>query len=236
MRVDYLHSGGPGGEAIEARRRRRRRGVARQPHQLIDTTDLGKYIFEVIDRRRTASSTRAGLRRSTASGKRRRSFERRTGRSTSRFGFHGRTRRFASSSRKRDRAECVPAALGRPTSIRAPAVAASARRTRSAERLTLFESGPPSRKVDLLLISDGYSSRRRRNFAPTPRGSSTRCSRSSRSSRAARISTSGRCTCPRRALSVEFNIFGLERYALTYDNRALRKSPRPRRTTSSKSW
>ena len=68
---------------------------------------------------------------------------------------------------------------------------------------------------------------KRGNFTLTPRGSSMRCSRSSLSNPPRRFQ--------RRALQVpgidldgEFNIFGLDRYALTYDNRSLRNRPRPR--------
>ena len=39
---------------------------------------------------------------------------------------------------------------------------------RVAEHLDCVRKWPPSRKVDLLLISDGYSSSQAAHFAPTP--------------------------------------------------------------------
>src|SRR5687768_68797 len=50
LRVDYFHSGGPGGEVLTLD------GVVAEGEwpgsrtQLIDTTNLGKYLVEVIDR------------------------------------------------------------------------------------------------------------------------------------------------------------------------------------------
>jgi hypothetical protein len=86
----------------------------------------------------------------------------------------------------------------------------------------LFENGPSNRKVDLLLISEGYAleqaSKFRRDaerlvealFAIEP-------------FKARRGDFNVRALAVRGApLSVQFNIFGLDRYALTYDNRALR--------------
>src|SRR5687768_11763062 len=50
MRVDYLHSGGPAGEAIALDAVVSEGEWAGSRTQLIDTTGLGKYLFEVIDR------------------------------------------------------------------------------------------------------------------------------------------------------------------------------------------
>ncbi len=50
MRVDYLHSGGPKGEAIALDAVVSEGAWPGSRTQLIDTTNLGKYIFEVIDR------------------------------------------------------------------------------------------------------------------------------------------------------------------------------------------
>ena len=50
MRVDYFHSGGPGGEAITLDRVLNDGPWPGSRTQLIDTTDLGKYFFEVVDR------------------------------------------------------------------------------------------------------------------------------------------------------------------------------------------
>ena len=50
LRVDYLHAGGPKGETITLDAVVSEGEWAGSRTQLIDTTNLGKYIFEVIDR------------------------------------------------------------------------------------------------------------------------------------------------------------------------------------------
>src|SRR5262245_19589457 len=50
MRVDYLHTGGPGGEKFSVDGASREGPWSGSQNQLIDGTDLGKYRFAVIDR------------------------------------------------------------------------------------------------------------------------------------------------------------------------------------------
>ena len=123
--------------------------------QLIDTTNLGKYFLEVID----PTSNRVIYSRGFATiyGEWETTPEFRTTDRT----FHE-SRAVSTPDapvriaiKKRDAAERVPAALDESTSIRArraPDVEAA----RGAVS-TMLDSGPPSRKVDLLLISDGYA-------------------------------------------------------------------------------
>ena len=86
----------------------------------------------------------------------------------------------------------------------------------------LIESGPPSRKVDLLLISDGYSASQAAAFrADAARLLDALFALEPFKSRRGDFNVRA-LHVPASPLSVEFNIFGLERYALTYDNRALR--------------
>ncbi len=49
LRVDYFHSGGPGGEALKLDAVIVEGAWPGNPTQLIDRTDLGKYYFEVVD-------------------------------------------------------------------------------------------------------------------------------------------------------------------------------------------
>ena len=86
----------------------------------------------------------------------------------------------------------------------------------------LFENGPSSEKIDVLLISERYSAAELLKF----RADATRLVdalfalepfRTRRSDFNVRI-----LSVPGRPAAVEFNIFGIERYALTYDNPALR--------------
>ena len=117
---------------------------------------------------------------------------------------------------------------GRPTSTLAPQSRRACRST-SAERLDAVRERPaepqgrPPAHQRRLLASQAAAISRRRGEAP---GCAVRA-------RAVQVAPrgfqrAGRCMCPASPLSVEFNIFGLERYALTYDNRALRNTRRGR--------
>ena len=87
-------------------------------------------------------------------------------------------------------------------------------------------SGPASRKVDVLLVSDGYTLAQEAKF----RADATRLVnalfahepfKSRRTDFNVRTLLTGSAGS---AAMVEFNVFGLERYALTYDNRLLRNA------------
>lgn len=220
MRVDYFHSGGPGGEqlALDA-------VITEGPWpgnrtQLVDPTNLGKYSFEVVD----PVTARALYSRGFASmyGEWETTPEFRTMRRT----FHESVRfpwpdaPVRVAVKKRDAQNLfVPlwqvdldphAASGRTPVDRAS-------RTPSA----LFVSGPERRKVDVLLISDGYSPDQERKFrADASRLVNALFARSPFKTR--RSDFNVRMLFTGLASLVEFNIFGLERYALTYDNRLLR--------------
>src|SRR5688572_21770523 len=90
--------------------------------------------------------------------------------------------------------------------------------------LTLFENAPPSRAVDLLLISAGYSSAEAPKFqADAERLLNALFMLEPFKSRRTDFNVRA-LHVPASPVPVEFNIFGLERYALTYDNRALRET------------
>jgi hypothetical protein len=106
-----------------------------------------------------------------------------------------------------------------------------------AEVFTLFESGPPAEKVDLLFLGEGYSAEEAEKFLADARRLAAALfsvepfkSRKSDFNVRAIVppaSKSGvhrvRANEPRRTpMSVEYNIFDSERYVLTLDNRALR--------------
>jgi hypothetical protein len=86
----------------------------------------------------------------------------------------------------------------------------------------MLETGPPSRKVDLLLLSDGYGSTQAEKFQADARRlvNALFALEPFKARRADfNVRTLHAFASPVR---VEFNIFGLERYALARDNRALR--------------
>jgi len=102
--------------------------------------------------------------------------------------------------------------------------------------LTLWESGTPGAKVDLLLIGDGYIESEMAKFQADAGDSSTGCSRSSRTRAGAATSMCARSPWPlgerrphprtgemrRTRVGTEYNVFDSERYALALDNRGWR--------------
>ena len=85
-----------------------------------------------------------------------------------------------------------------------------------------MDNGPSGRKVDLLLISEGYSSSEQAKFH-TDAARLVEGLFASEPFKSRRSDFNVRLLAVEGArLSVEFNVFGLERYALTLENRALR--------------
>ena len=221
MRVDYFHGGGPAGEVVWLDGIRAEPAWPGSRSQLVDTSNLGKYFFEVIDR----DSNRVLYSRGFASI---------FGEWETTQEFRTRDRSFHESLRfpwptapvrvvikKRDRQQMFEPLWDVEVDPRL--AAADPSRASSRGRLaSVFENGPPSRKIDLLLISDEYSERQAGRF----RADASRLvnalfalepfksRRSDFNVRTLHVAGS--------PIPVAFNIFGLERYALTYDNRTLR--------------
>jgi hypothetical protein len=219
MRVDYLHTGGVAAETVKLDAVVSEGPWPGSRTQTIDTTNLGKYFFEVADR----ASGRVLYSRGFASiyGEWETVPEFRTTTRTFheslRFPWPARPVRIIVKRRDRqnvfqtlwtaevDPATAVPAAIP-------PTVGSS----------LLFENGPVHRKLDLLLVSEGYSIEQAGQFrADASRLVEALFALEPFNSRRADFNI--RTLAVRGAqTSVQFNIFGLERYALTYDNRALR--------------
>ena len=225
LRVDYLHSGGPGGEALKLDAVIAEGAWPGNPTQLIDRTDLGKYYFEVVDpvsRRVLYSRGFASIYGEWETTPEFRT-KRRTFHESVRFPWPGAPVRV--SLKKRD-AQNVFVPLWQvdvdPHSASGRGAADGQGRTPSA----MFVSGPASRKVDVLLVSDGYTFAQEAKF----RADATRLVnalfahepfKSRRTDFNVRMLLTG---SGGSAAMVEFNVFGLERYALTYDNRLLRNA------------
>lgn len=222
IRVDYFHTGGPNGEtyALDAVVAEREWPGSRT--LLIDTTNLGKYLVEIIDPRSNRVIYSRGF--ATIYGEWETTPE-----------FRTRSRTFHESVRfprphtavqlvikARDRANVFQTLWAIDVDPRA-AIDGDAAPPRRSNLTTLFDNGPASRKVDLLLISDGYTMSQAAAFRAD-------AARLVKALFALEPFNSRRSDFNVRALHlpagsplVEFNIFGLERYALTYDNRALRR-------------
>lgn len=218
LRVDYFHTGGPGGEALQLDAVLVEGPWPGSQTQLIDTANLGKYLVEVID----PSTGRVMYSRGFATiyGEWETIPEFRTVNRTFhesvRFPWPGGPVRVA--IKKRDpRNEFIPlwetdVDPGRAATVARMAAASS----------TVFQSGPTSRKVDLLILSDGYTAAQASKFrADARRLVNALFAREPFKSRRSDFNVRT-LHVPGRAAGVEFNIFGLERYALTYENRALR--------------
>ena len=236
MRVDYLHTGGRGIEAVALDRIVNDGPWPGSRTGLVDETNLGKYLFEVIDRgtnrviySRGFASLYGEWETTPETKEMHRSFS-----GTLRFPWPKSPVQVV--LKKRDRLNAFHefwSALVDPASRHVN----RARLAPVAKVRTLWESGPPETKVDLLLIGDGYAEAEmakfeadakrlvERMFALEPYKSR----RGDFNVRAIAVpaAQSGvhnpRTGEMRRTrVGTEYNVFDSERYALALDNRGWR--------------
>jgi hypothetical protein len=221
MRLDYFHSGGPEGEALKVDRL-----VADGPWpgsrtQLVDDTDLGAYVFEVVDASRQQLIYSRGF--SSIYGEwittpevraRGRTFH-----ESVRFPWPNGPVRII--FKKRDARNTFQPFWS--VDIDPASTAVSRSRTKSEGRVwPIAEHGPASGKIDLLVMSDGYSVGELPKFhSDATRLVSALFELEPFKSRKTDFNVRALDLIGNR-LAVERNIFGLQRYALTYNNRALR--------------
>jgi IgA peptidase M64/peptidase M64-like protein len=221
MRVDYLHMGGPGGEMLVLDDVVSDGPWPGSRTQLIDETVLGKYFFEVVDRAsgrviysRGFASIYGEWETTTEVRSRNRTFN-----ESLRFPWP--TAPVTIILKKRDQrnnfqelwsTEVDPGSSTVNREIRPPA----------GDIWPMFESGPASGKLDLLLISEGYSAAELPKFrADAARLIDALFTLEPFKSRKSDFNIRT-LEVPGRSVSVEYNVFGLQRYMLTYNNRALR--------------
>jgi hypothetical protein len=221
MRVDYLHAGGPAGEVLTLDRVVSDGPWPGSRTRLIDGTNLGKYFLEVVAR----DSNRVIYSRGFASifGEWETTAE---VRSTNRT-FHESLRfpwplaPVRIVLKKRDARNTFQPFWSTDIDPASRSVIKSDRKPAGGV-WTIFESGPASGKVDVLLISEGYTADQLPRFhADAVRLVARLFELEPFKSRKSDFNVRG-LDVPGRSLAVEYNIFGLERYALTYDNRRLR--------------
>ncbi len=236
MRVDYFHSGGMGQEIVALERIVSDGAWPGSRTRLIDDTNLGKYLVEVIDRTTNAVIYSRGF--ATIYGEWETTAEFKTLHKTYpeslRFPWPKAPVQVVLKKRDTQQAfrELWSTVIDPGSRFVNPADTAAAGKV-----WTVFENGPASAKVDLLVISEGYSAdqiekfhrdvrrlvgqlfeyepfkSRRADFnvraldLPSPRPGVNRARANS---------------FRRTPMSVEYNIFDSERYILTYDDRALR--------------
>ncbi|HEX2121937.1 MAG TPA: M64 family metallopeptidase [Thermoanaerobaculia bacterium] len=237
MRVDYFHTSTPKGDEIVALDR----VVSDGPWpgsrtRLVDTSNLGKYYFEVIDRDTNQVVFSRGFAsvygewETTAEAKQRPA----TFHESLRFPWPKKAVQVV--LKKRDAQNAFQ-------QVWSTVVDSSSRFVNPADRgpagrvYALFENGPASQKVDLLIIGEGYTAAempklRRDAERLSAKLFATEPFQSRRKDFNVRVlelpaAKSGvhrpRTRDDRRtATSVEYNIFDSERYILTLDNRAWR--------------
>jgi hypothetical protein len=236
MRVDYIHSGGLGQEIVALERVVSDGPWPGSRTRLVDDLNLGKYLFEVIDRATNRTIYSRGF--ASVYGEWETTPE-----------FRKLHRSFSESLRfpwPKSPVQVVLKKRDRENSFHQFWSTVVDQNSRFVNRAdppkagtvwTLFESGPPTQKVDILLISEGYTAaelpkfhadakrlvdalfavepfRSRKNDfnvrgldVPSPQSGVNRPHVGS---------------FRRTPISAEYNIFDSERYVLTLDNKALR--------------
>ena len=236
MRVDYFHSGGLGTEIIALDQVVSDGVWVGSRTRLIDDLNLGKYLFEVIDRRTNGVIYSRGF--ASIYGEWETTPESREVYRT----FHE-SLRFPWPQRPVQVVLKVRDAENSFHEIWSTVIDPDSRFVNPSDRApegevwSLFLNGPPSEKVDLLILGEGYAEDELEKF----RSDAARLTealfeeepfRSRRSdfnvwgidlpSDRSGVSRPRAGQFRRTPLAAEYNIFDSERYLLTYDNRALR--------------
>jgi hypothetical protein len=238
MRVDYFHGGGPkSGETIALDRVVNDGPWPGSRTQLLDRTNLGKYRFEVRDKAGDQVLYSRGF--ASVYGEWETTAEvkdvHRTFHESLRFPWPSRPVRVVLQKRQADNRFAPIWSTDVDPSSRfvnaAPPPAAAGR------VWSIIDSGPPSQKVDLLVISEGYTQAELPKFhADAKRLLDALFAEEPFKSRRGDFNVRG-LDLPsavsgvnrpnagqfrRTPISAEYNIFDSERYVLTLDNRALR--------------
>jgi hypothetical protein len=236
MRVDYFHTGGKGSEIFALDAVLDDGAWAGSRTRLIDDTNLGKYFFEVVDQSTKQPTYSRGF--ASIYGEWETTPEvrqaHRTFHESLRFPWPKAPVTISLKKRQQDQsfAEIWSIAIDPASRF-----VNRARLEPAGEVWTIFESGPPADKVDIVILGDGYTAAQREKFHADARRLvdalfATEPFKSRKADFNVRAvdlpsAESGihrtRGNAPRRtALGTQFNIFDSERYVLTLDNRAMR--------------
>ena len=236
MRVDYIHSGGPGQEVIALDQIVSDGPWGGSRTRLVDDLNLGKYRFEVIDRRTNRVLYSRGF--ASIYGEWETTAEARDI-----FRSFHESLRFPWPNAPVQVVLKVRDAENSFHEIWSTVIDPDSRFVNATDReptgevWTVFENGPSSEKVDLLVIGEGYTEAELPKFhADATRLVNALFEEEPFRSRKEDFNVWGLdlpsaesgVSRPRAGefrrtpLSAEYNIFDSERYVLTYDNRALR--------------
>jgi hypothetical protein len=237
MRVDYHHGGGPAGETFALDRVVNDGAWPGSRTQLIDATNLGKYLIEVREKASGALVYSRGF--ASIYGEWETTPE-----------VKVRARMFHESARipwpsgavtvtvrKRQRDNSFKDAWVADVDPASPGVNQAALTPVPGSLSTIMEHGPAAEKVDLLIIGEGYTRAQLPKFqadakrllgslfAQEPFKSRQRdfnVRALGLPSQESGVNRPNAGVFRRTPISAEYNIFGSERYVLTLDNRALR--------------
>ncbi len=234
MRLDLFHTGGPKGEVVAVDRAVDDGPWAGSLTRLLDDTNLGTYFFEVRDPRtnrvlysRGYSSLYAEWETTGEPKKAARTLS-----ESLRFPWPKEPVQVVLS--RRDAANVFQPVF---TTVVDPAAANPAPLAPAGKVWTVFENGPSTGKLDLLLLGDGYAAKDMPKFhADVKKLVDLLFSYEPFKSRKSDFNVRALdLPCPetgvtrpdsgifrRSPLSVQYGIFGSERYVLTTDDRALR--------------
>lgn len=236
MRVDYVHSGGLGQEIVALERVVGDGPWPGSRTRLVDDLNLGKYLFEVVDRRTNRTVYSRGF--ASVYGEWETTGEykimHRSFTESLRFPWPKAPVQVVLKKRDRDQSfrefwSTVIEPDSRFVNRADPPKAGTV--------WTVFESGPPAQKVDVLLISEGYTAAQMPKFhadakrlvdalfAVEPfksRKSEFNVRALDLPSAQPGVNRPHVGSFRRTPISAEYNIFDTERYVLTLDNRALR--------------
>lgn len=239
MRVDYFHTSTPKGDEILALDRIVSDGPwPGSRTRLIDTSNLGKYYFEVIDRETNQPLFSRGFASVYGEWETTPEVRERAGTFHESLRFPWPKKPVQVVLKKRDKQNAFQ-------QIWSAVIDPSSRFVNPADRApagkvwTMFENGPAAQKVDLLVIAEGYTAAENAKmhkdierlvgklFATEPFKSRKKDFNVRVLELAAAASGVHRPRTRddrRTATNVEYNIFDSERYVLTLDNQALRNA------------
>jgi hypothetical protein len=238
MRIDYFHTGGPGmDETVSLDRIVNDGPWAGSRTQLVDTTNLGHYLFEVHDKASGALLYSRGF--SSIYGEWVTTGEQKTAHRT----FHESLRLpwprqpIAVVLRKRQADNSFAPVWSTDVDPASRFVNRAPLAQHAGRVWPVFESGPAAEKVDLLIIGEGYTAAEMPKFhrdvrrllpalfAEEPfksRRSDFNVRALDLPSATSGVNRANAGVFRRTPISAEYNIFDSERYVLTFDNRALR--------------
>jgi hypothetical protein len=238
MRIDYFHTGGPGaGEIVSLDRVVNDGPWAGSRTQLVDTTNLGHYLFEAHDKASGALLYSRGFSSiygewvTTGEGK----VANRTFHESLRLPWPKQP--IAVVLKKRQADNTFAQVWSTEVDPASQFVNRAPLEQHAGHVWTVFENGSPAAKVDLLIIGEGYSTPEIAKFhrdverllpalfAEEPfksRQSDFNVRALDLPSAVSGVNRPNAGEFRRTPVSAEYNIFDSERYVLTLDNRALR--------------